>query len=228
MSDFDQNKPPFDGAQPPFDGAQPPPFPESPQVGAPNPPPTPGQPDYQASGQYGQLGQPDYQQQYGQPGYQQQYYGQQYGQPGYQQPYGQPGYVRPVGFVEAYKNYWKNYINFNDRTSRAGYWWVILWNVIIGVVFLVILGATGALASSGGYGAAIPAAGFGIVFYLWVIANIVPRLALEIRRLHDVNKRWTNIFFALIPIVGDIILLVFFVTATKPLPENRFGYLPQV
>jgi uncharacterized membrane protein YhaH (DUF805 family) len=207
MSDFDQNKPPLDGAQPPS-------FPEPPQVGAPNPPPAPGQPDYQ--------------QQYGQSGYQQQYYGQQYGQPGYQQPYGQPGYVRSVGFVEAYKNYWKNYINFNDRTSRAGYWWVVLWNVIIEVVFVIILAATGAFASSGGYGAAIPAAGFGIVFYLWVIANIVPGLALEIRRLHDVNKRWTNIFFALIPIVGDIILMVFIVTATKPLPENRFGYLPQV
>jgi uncharacterized membrane protein YhaH (DUF805 family) len=231
MSDFDQNKPPFDGAQQP-------PFPEPPPYEQPGQPDGQlGQPDYQQHGQPGyqqQPGQPDYQQQYGQlgqPGYQQQYYGQQsYGQPGYQPPNGPPVYgVRQVGFVEAYKNYWKNYVNFNDRTTRAGYWWVVLWNAIIEAVFMVIMGATGALASlADGYGMAIPFVGFGIVYYLWMLANLLPRLALQIRRLHDINKRWTNIFFALIPIVGVIILLVFFVTATKPLPENRFGYLPQV
>ncbi|MDR3305616.1 MAG: DUF805 domain-containing protein [Clostridiales Family XIII bacterium] len=191
-----------------------------------------GQPGYQQ--QYGQqqYGQPGYQQQYGQQGYQQQYYGQQYGQP----PYGSPVYgVRQVGFAEAYKNYWKNYVNFNDRTTRAGYWWYILWNAIIGSVFMIILGASGAFGYAAAYaayndpGAAfIPFAGFGIVYYLWVFANYVPGLAIQIRRLHDINKRWTNIFFALIPIAGAIILLVFNVTATKPLPENRFGYLPQV
>ncbi|MDR3363741.1 MAG: DUF805 domain-containing protein [Clostridiales Family XIII bacterium] len=164
---------------------------------------------------------------YGQPGYQQQT--PPYGQPGYQQAYGLPVYdAQPVGFAEAYKNYWHNYVNFKDRTSRAGYWWVVLWNVIIEVIFIIILAASGVFAVIGYDAATIPFAGFGIVFYLWGIANIIPGLALTIRRLHDINKRWTNIFFVLIPFAGYIIMLVFYLTPTKQLPENRFGYMPQV
>jgi len=165
-----------------------------------------------------------YQQPYGQPGYQQQY-----GQPGYQQPYGRLMYaVRKVGFVEAYKNYWKNYANFNDRTTRAGYWWVCLWNIMIGFIYIILLALVSVPGfSNGGDSDSMSGVGFGI-FFLWALVNFVPQLALEIRRLHDINKRWTNLFFALVPFVGDIILLVFYATETKHLPENRFGHLPQV
>ena len=49
--------------------------------------------------------------------------------------------------IEAYKNYWNNYANFTDRTSRGGYWWVVLMNIIvsfaIGFVAGAVVGATG-------------------------------------------------------------------------------------
>ena len=44
-----------------------------------------------------------------------------------------------VGLVEAFIAFWKNYFNFNDRTSRAGFWWVYLVVFIINIIFTVIL-----------------------------------------------------------------------------------------
>ncbi|EEA7537287.1 DUF805 domain-containing protein, partial [Listeria monocytogenes] len=28
-----------------------------------------------------------------------------------------------MGFLEAYKSFWKNYIKFNGRSSRSAYWY---------------------------------------------------------------------------------------------------------
>ncbi|MDR3304687.1 MAG: DUF805 domain-containing protein, partial [Clostridiales Family XIII bacterium] len=50
-------------------------------------------------------------------------------------------------FLEHYKLYWKNYVNFRGRTPRSGYWFVQLWGFIINVIIsLVAL----AVASSAG------------------------------------------------------------------------------
>ncbi len=43
---------------------------------------------------------------------------------------------------------------------------------------------------------------------IYALAVFIPGLALEIRRLHDINKSGWYIFISLIPIVGWIILLV--------------------
>ncbi|MFC3932853.1 DUF805 domain-containing protein [Streptococcus dentapri] len=40
----------------------------------------------------------------------------------------------------AYKNYWKQYVDFKGRTSRSGYWWVFLVNVLIAFLFNLIVG----------------------------------------------------------------------------------------
>ena len=198
---------------------------------------------------------PPNQQQQPPPGYEQY---QQQPPPGYQQQYYQPppymyGYEgpnRPVGFLEAYKAYWKNYVNFNDRTSRAGYWWVVLMNIIISTLLTIpILIFTAGLLSYGlgdpvssydpYYAAdfvASPLAmysvtGFGIVYLissLWSLANLLPGLAIGVRRLHDVGKSWVWMLIALIPIVGGIIFIVFLATAQKHPPENQFAYLRQV
>ena len=97
--------------------------------------------------------------------------------------------------IEAYKKYWKNYANFNGRSSRSDYWYVFLCNIIINFVFsiaCIFLGDFGFTLSS-----------------IFQIAIIIPGLAICIRRLHDINKSGSFIFVALIPFVGFIILLVF-------------------
>ena len=33
--------------------------------------------------------------------------------------------------IQAYKNFWKNYLNFSGRSTRSDYWWVVLIHNII-------------------------------------------------------------------------------------------------
>ena len=37
-------------------------------------------------------------------------------------------------FVEAYRSFWKNYFNFKGRATRSEFWFVVVWNLIIGIV----------------------------------------------------------------------------------------------
>ena len=74
-------------------------------------------------------------------------------------------------------------------------------------------------------------AGFGIMYLIcmiWGLANLVPGLAIGVRRLHDIGKSWVYILFGLIPFAGAIILIVFYATEQKHPPENEFAYLRQV
>jgi uncharacterized membrane protein YhaH (DUF805 family) len=61
---------------------------------------------------------------------------------------------------------------------------------------------------------------------LWALAVFIPNLAVTIRRLHDQDKSGWFIFLGFIPIVGGIILLVFyFIEGTRG--PNRFGPDPK-
>ena len=136
--------------------------------------------------------------------------------------------------MQEYKNYWKNYANFNDRTSTRGYWIAFLCNVIVNIILQILLligGASlAAIATSMQAGSATSMlTGFGLFIYIliiiWGIANIIPGLAIAIRRLHDTGKPWVYVLFALIPCVGWIILLVFLTKTTAP---AQFSNSPQV
>jgi len=190
---------------------------------------------------------PGQDQQYQQPPPQYQQQNQYYQQP---PPYYQQQYYGPVvpnesvGFIAAYKAYWKNYANFNDRTSRAGYWWVFLMNALIGiVVMIVMLVTTAGLLSYGlgdpyyysDYGPSSTAwswlggfIAFYIIYGIWGLVNLVPSLAIVVRRLHDTGKSWVWMLLALIPFVGGIILIVLLAMPQKFPPENEFAYLRQV
>jgi uncharacterized membrane protein YhaH (DUF805 family) len=72
-------------------------------------------------------------------------------------------------------------------------------------------------------------AGFWIVIglaTLYGLAVLIPNLAVTIRRLHDLDKSGWFIFLGLIPLVGPIILLVFYCTEGTRGP-NRFGPDPK-
>ena len=165
--------------------------------------------------------------------------------PGYGYPppgFGPQYYNEPVGFIEAYKNYWRHAFNFNDRTTRAGYWWAVLmtWiiSTVIGVITGVVISITVANASmiydpSVDY-LSYPYAMFGafsgiiIISAIWNIANFIPSLSIMVRRLHDTGKSWPWLLLFLIPYAGFVIWIIFMVTDTKFPPDNQFGLLRQV
>jgi uncharacterized membrane protein YhaH (DUF805 family) len=68
---------------------------------------------------------------------------------------------------------------------------------------------------------------FGYFFALYLLATLVPTLALQVRRLHDVGKSGWFFFICLIPVIGIIYLLVLYCTDSNA-GNNGYGPNPKL
>ena len=118
-----------------------------------------------------------------------------------------------MNFGEAIKFGFNNYANFEGRSRRSAYWWWFLFTNLVSAAIQVI---------SSGKDNFIGTTIAGLV----AIALILPSLAYGVRRLHDTNRSGWNLLYALIPIAGFIILLIWFVQDSD-VDANRFGDSPK-
>ena len=122
---------------------------------------------------------------------------------------------------KAVKSIFKNYGNFKGRARRSEYWFFVLFNFL--VTFLIsFLSSLLASGSNNPELSLIPSAFLGI--YSLVI--IIPSFSVMCRRLHDIGKSGSYIFFALIPVVGSIFLWVWTLQDGQPGP-NQYGPDPK-
>lgn len=123
-----------------------------------------------------------------------------------------------MSFGQAISSVFKNYANFNGRARRSGFWFFALFNLIIylaaSVINYLIAGSSDTTSI------------IGIIYLLYSLATILPALAVSWRRLHDIGKSGAYILFILIPLVGWIFLLAWFVKDSD-MGENRFGPNPK-
>lgn len=126
-----------------------------------------------------------------------------FGEPTPPPPAGDPAVapLRGATFGQAVQRFFQKYAQFRGRASRSEFWWWYLASVIIEVVLR---------------GLASASAIFGILGLLFSLAVIVPQIAIAARRLHDTNRSGWWQLLGLIPIVGWIILLVWFIQREKP------------
>jgi uncharacterized membrane protein YhaH (DUF805 family) len=115
-----------------------------------------------------------------------------------------------VTFGEAVRSGFDNYVTFSGRASRPAYWWWFLFAVIVAVVASIIDAAIGT---------------WGVVGGLAGLALLLPNLAVSVRRLHDTNRTGWWILIGLIPIIGFIVLLVFYLQEGDE-GENEYGPPP--
>ncbi len=118
-----------------------------------------------------------------------------------------------MSFSEAISSGFKNYAVFSGRATRSAFWWFYLFTIIVGIAISVIEGAMG---SSGIMG------GFGIISFIWALGVFLPTLGLVIRRLHDADHSGWWWLIGLVPLVGVIVLIVFWATPGTQ-GDNRFG-----
>ncbi len=116
-----------------------------------------------------------------------------------------------MNMIDWYKKVvFENYANFSGRARRSEYWYFVLCNFLISMVFYIPLIATGALFDNEEPGTIF------FLFYgllmLYSLAILIPSLAVAVRRLHDIGKSGWYYLIGLIPFVGGIILLVWFFT----------------
>lgn len=111
----------------------------------------------------------------------------------------------------------KNYSGFSGRARRTEYWMFALFNLIIGVGFMILDNVAGI--TIGG----LP---YGVLYFLYAFVVLIPSVAVAVRRLHDVGKSGWMILISLIPLIGTIWLLVLLVTDSNP-GENEYGPNPK-
>jgi uncharacterized membrane protein YhaH (DUF805 family) len=132
--------------------------------------------------------------------------------PGHAVPVGGGDYFEQVGMAEAFRRYWRNYATFSGRSNRGEFWWAVLALLLVGIVVSIV---DTVLFGSGGEGPAVLSG-------LWSLATLIPSLSLGARRLHDTDRSGWWQLVALIPIVGIILLIVWWAQKPEPRP-NRFG-----
>lgn len=127
-----------------------------------------------------------------------------------------------MSFGTALKAFWSNYSNFKSRARRSEYWFIQLFLVITNVAVAAIDLAL----MNGDVDRFIANGGGGIVGLIWILATIVPAIAVLIRRLHDTNRSGWWALIGLVPLVGAIVLLVFTVEDSNK-GVNKYGASPK-
>ena len=120
-----------------------------------------------------------------------------------------------MNMVEAVKSVFGKYATFSGRARRSEYWYFTLFN---GIVILVLTALNHFLFGDDG-GNKLGA--------IYLLVTFLPSLAVAVRRLHDVGKPGTYYFMNLIPVIGQIILLVKYVSDSEP-GNNAFGPNPKM
>lgn len=122
----------------------------------------------------------------------------------------------------------KQYVDFSGRARRREYWMFFLVNLVIVIVLSVIdtMLGTGGWRSTAGGGSFFASGSLGLLSGLYSLAVLLPTIAVAVRRLHDTDRSGWWILLGFIPIVGGIVLLVFYVLEGTRGP-NRFGPDPK-
>ena len=105
----------------------------------------------------------------------------------------------------------KKYAVFDGRAHRTEFWLFFLFSFIISFFLGVIVGLVESL---------------WFITTLYALAVLIPGLAVSVRRLHDTNRSGWWILTGLVPILGWIALLIFYVEDSRP-GANQYGPNPK-
>lgn len=124
-----------------------------------------------------------------------------------------------MSFSDAVKSVFSKYAEFSGRARRSEYWYFTLFSCLVSTAFAVLIRAAGGADST-----------FGTILSglqgIWSLGILVPGLALCWRRLHDIGRSGASWFLIFIPLVGAILLLVWFCQDSQP-GDNMYGSNPK-
>jgi uncharacterized membrane protein YhaH (DUF805 family) len=126
---------------------------------------------------------------------------------------------RKMTFAEAVRSVYSNYAKFDGRSRRSEYWYFALFVFVAYLAGVVLAKALGSIAGILGTTASI------VLVAFW-LATLVPSIAVGIRRLHDTGRSGWWLLIGLIPIIGSIVLIVFYVQDSQP-EANAYGPSPK-
>ncbi len=100
-----------------------------------------------------------------------------------------------MSFTEAVQDGFDHYTKFDGRASRPAFWWWFLFSILVSIAGSLIDAILGT----------------SFVYILAALALFLPGLSVAIRRLHDTGRSGWWILIGIIPIIGAIVLIIFYI-----------------
>jgi len=120
----------------------------------------------------------------------------------------------------------KKYAVFNGRARRQEYWMFFLINLIIALAFGVLSAIVSGIEANSNSGSTTLTTAVSCLSSLYSLALLLPGLGVGIRRLHDTGRSGWWLFISLIPIIGEIWLIVILAQDSQP-GLNQYGPNPK-
>ena len=117
-----------------------------------------------------------------------------------------------MSFVDAIRSGFTQYVGFAGRARRSEFWYFYLFTILASIVASILQRA---LTNSQN----------GIITAIVGLALVLPSLAVAVRRLHDTSRSGWWLFIVIIPVVGAIILIVWWVQDSQG--DNQYGPSPK-
>lgn len=109
----------------------------------------------------------------------------------------------------------QKYADFQGRARRSEFWWFwLFWVIVRSIAQSIDRGINNGSPYTGG-----------VLTGLVSLALLLPILGVAVRRLHDTGRSGWWVLIGIIPIIGWIVLLVFFVQDSHA--DNQYGPSPK-
>lgn len=103
----------------------------------------------------------------------------------------------------------KKYADFSGRARRTEYWMFFLFYIIFYVALSIVDSILG----------------IGLLTTVFALGMLIPTLSIGARRLHDTGRSGWWQLIGIVPLIGAIVLIVFFVQDSHD--ENSYGSNPK-
>ncbi len=116
-----------------------------------------------------------------------------------------------MNFTQAIKSGLSKYVDFSGRAARSEYWFFTLFTILVSLATSLVDN--------------VVLSGMPILNGIATLALLLPGIAVSVRRLHDTDRSGWWMLLIFIPLVGAIVLIVWFATRGT-IGQNRFGADP--
>ena len=117
-----------------------------------------------------------------------------------------------MSFADAISTSLARYADFAGRSRRAEYWYFNLFVILAYIAIGMLSGVAPKFAA--------------LVAILAVFGLLIPSIAVNVRRLHDVDRSGWWIWIGIVPLLGAVLLLIWHCTPGTS-GSNRFGSDPK-
>ncbi|MFA5511071.1 MAG: DUF805 domain-containing protein [Candidatus Kapaibacterium sp.] len=113
-----------------------------------------------------------------------------------------------------YLKVFKDWSNFTGRASRNEFWLFILVNITVYLILWLLLEFVGIKWL------------FGSMVLLFMFVTLIPTISVTVRRLHDIGHSGLLALLYLLPIIGELILIILLLKKGIA-HENEYGLITE-